>query len=82
MSGKASLTDVYQRQATEIDGKLANEEIVERALVWKSGMTYYYNENKHLNDAAYPVVILIEKKSHHALVQMCIRDSSTGLPSS
>lgn len=36
--------------ATEIDGKLANEEIVDRALVWNSGMTYYYNEIKHLND--------------------------------
>ncbi len=36
--------------ATEIDGKLANEEIVDRALVWNSGMTYYYNKIKHLND--------------------------------
>lgn len=36
--------------ATEINGKLANEEIVDRALVWNSGMTYYYQEIKHLND--------------------------------
>ena len=37
-------------EATEINGKLANEEIVDRALVWNSGMTYYYNKIKHLND--------------------------------
>lgn len=36
--------------APEINGKLANEEIVDRALVWNSGMTYYYNKIKHLND--------------------------------
>lgn len=39
-----------ENAATEINGKLANEEIVDRALVWNSGMTYYYNEIKHLND--------------------------------
>ncbi|MDE5980351.1 MAG: hypothetical protein K2G61_00070, partial [Bacteroidaceae bacterium] len=33
----------------EINGKLANEEIVDKALVWNSGMTYYYSEIKHLN---------------------------------
>ena len=39
-----------ENAATEIDGKLANEEIVDRALVWNSGMTYYYQKIKHLND--------------------------------
>ena len=39
-----------ENAATEINAKLANEEIVDRALVWNSGMTYYYNEIKHLND--------------------------------
>lgn len=38
-----------ENAATEIDGKLANKEIVDRALVWNSGMTYYYQEIKHLN---------------------------------
>lgn len=33
----------------EINGKLADEEIVDKALVWNSGMTYYYSEIKHLN---------------------------------
>ena len=46
MEGGTAIKDV----ATEIDCKLANEEIVDRALVWNSGMTYYYNEIKHLND--------------------------------
>lgn len=35
--------------ATEINGNLANKEKVERALVWNSGMTYYYKEIMHLN---------------------------------
>lgn len=39
-----------ENAATEINGKLANEEIVDRALVWNSGMTYYYQKIKHLND--------------------------------
>lgn len=36
-----------ENAATEINGKLANEEIVDRALVWKDGMTYYYYEIIH-----------------------------------
>lgn len=43
--GAQSIADVD----TEINSKLANKEIVDRALVWKSGMTYYYYEIKHLN---------------------------------
>ena len=39
-----------ENAATEINGKLADEEIVDRALVWNSGMTYYYQKIKHLND--------------------------------
>lgn len=39
-----------ENAATEINGKLANEEIVDRALVWNSGMTYYYQKIKHLKD--------------------------------
>lgn len=35
--------------ATEINGKLASAEVVDRALVWNSGMTYYFYEIKHLN---------------------------------
>lgn len=35
--------------ANEINGKLANTEVVDRALVWNSGMTYYFYEIKHLN---------------------------------
>lgn len=39
--------------ATEINGKLKykkeQENLVDKALVWKSGMTYYYDEIKHLN---------------------------------
>lgn len=34
--------------ATEINGKLADKEVVDRALVWKDGMTYYFYEIKHL----------------------------------
>ena len=34
--------------AVEINGKLADKEIVDRALVWKDGMTYYFYEIKHL----------------------------------
>lgn len=36
--------------AVKINGKLANTEIVDRALVWNSGMTYYFYEIKHLNN--------------------------------
>lgn len=32
-----------------INGNLANKDIVDRALVWNSGMTYYYKEIMHLN---------------------------------
>lgn len=39
-----------ENAATEINGKLANKEIVDRALVWNSGMTYYYHMIKHLNN--------------------------------
>lgn len=39
-----------ENAATEINGKLANKEIVDRALVWNSGMTYYYQNIKHLNN--------------------------------
>ena len=41
----AQLTDA----AKVINGKLADKNIVDRALVWNSGMTYYYQEIKHLN---------------------------------
>lgn len=34
--------------ATEINGKLADKKVVDRALVWKDGMTYYFYEIKHL----------------------------------
>lgn len=33
--------------ANEINGYLANPDVVDRALVWKSGMTYYYHEIEH-----------------------------------
>lgn len=36
--------------ATEINGNLASSEVVDRALVWNSGMTYYFYEIKHLNN--------------------------------
>lgn len=39
-----------ENAASEINGKLANKEIVDRALVWNSGMTYYYQNIKHLNN--------------------------------
>lgn len=39
-----------ENAATVINGNLANKEIVDRALVWNSGMTYYYQEIKHLNN--------------------------------
>ena len=35
--------------ATEINGKLADKEVVDRALVWKDGMTYYFYEIRHLD---------------------------------
>lgn len=35
-------------QSTEIDTNLANSNVVDRALVWKSGMTYYYHEIEHV----------------------------------
>lgn len=38
--------------ANEINGNLANKEVVDRALVWKSGMTYYYHEIDHLAESA------------------------------
>lgn len=34
-----------------INENLANTEVVDRALVWKSGMTYYYYEIKHLPES-------------------------------
>lgn len=34
-----------------INGKLADKDIVDRALVWKSGMTYYYYEIIHHKEA-------------------------------
>lgn len=38
-----------ENAATVINGKLADKTIVDRALVWNSGMTYYYKEIMHLN---------------------------------
>lgn len=35
-------------QSTEIDTNLADPNVVDRALVWKSGMTYYFHEIEHL----------------------------------
>lgn len=35
--------------ATEINGKLADKKVVDRALVWKDGMTYYFYEIRHLD---------------------------------
>ena len=45
MEGGTEITDA----AKVINGKLADKNIVDRALVWNSGMTYYYQEIKHLN---------------------------------
>ncbi|WP_455963173.1 Mfa1 family fimbria major subunit [Bacteroides bouchesdurhonensis] len=36
--------------AATINGKLKDKEVVDRALVWNSGMTYYYYNIKHLNE--------------------------------
>lgn len=36
--------------ATMINENLAKKEVVDRALVWNSGMTYYYHMIKHLNN--------------------------------
>lgn len=33
---------------TVIDAALANKDVVDRALVWKSGMTYYYHDIEHV----------------------------------
>lgn len=33
--------------STDINAALANKDVVDRALVWKSGMTYYYHEIEH-----------------------------------
>ena len=33
-----------------INGKLADKTVVDRALVWKNGMTYYYYVIKHLGN--------------------------------
>lgn len=46
LEGETEITDA----ATVINGKLADKTIVDRALVWNSGMTYYYQEIKHLNE--------------------------------
>ena len=35
-----------------INGKLADKNIVDRALVWKSGMTYYYYDIVHHKEAS------------------------------
>ena len=35
---------------SQMDAALANKDIVDRALAWKSGMTYYYYEIKHLKN--------------------------------
>lgn len=40
-----------ENAANEINGNLANKEVVDRALVWKSGMTYYYHEIDHLAES-------------------------------
>lgn len=45
LEGGTEITDA----AKVINGKLADKNIVDRALVWNSGMTYYYQEIKHLN---------------------------------
>lgn len=36
--------------AKEINEKLKNKDVVDKALVWKSGMTYYFYEIKHLEN--------------------------------
>lgn len=46
LEGETAIEDA----ATEINGKLANEKVVDRALVWNSGMTYYFYEIQHLNN--------------------------------
>lgn len=44
-SSDATVTTTVEN--TVIDAALANKEVVDRALVWKSGMTYYYHEIEH-----------------------------------
>lgn len=44
-SSDAAVTTTVQY--TVINSDLANKEVVDRALVWKSGMTYYYHEIEH-----------------------------------
>lgn len=39
-----------ENATTVINGKLADKDKIDRALVWKSGMTYYFYEIKHLAD--------------------------------
>lgn len=46
-----------ENAATTINGKLADNKIVDRALVWNSGMTYYYNEIKHLTESSQTGVV-------------------------
>lgn len=50
LEGGTEITDA----ATVINGKLkykkGEDNVVDKALVWNSGMTYYYNKIKHLND--------------------------------
>lgn len=41
---------VVESTAAMINSTLANKDIVDRALVWKSGMTYYFYEIKHLEN--------------------------------
>lgn len=45
-SSDATVTTTVEN--TVIDAALANKEVVDRALVWKSGMTYYYHEIEHV----------------------------------
>ena len=41
---------IVESTAAMINSTLANKDIVDRALVWKSGMTYYFYEIKHLEN--------------------------------
>lgn len=52
---------------TEINEKLSDE--VDKALVWKSGMTYYYYEIKHLNnDSGQPMIGVVRNHVYNTTV--------------
>lgn len=59
----AQSTAYTQIQYSEINGTLKDKKadnsgyIIDRALVWKSGMTYYYYEIKHLDGCNVPSVV-------------------------